>query len=334
MNVLQGLGGTFLNRHGEAFMEKYDPEHGSRANLNTISASMAMEVKEGRGPIYMDFSQYTPESLKLIKRVLPILYLAFVRAGIISGERIKPRLEWMSVNSGNVGFGGGIRINLFCETTLEGLFAAGDATSGPASGVEGFCAYAIPFATTSGARAGYHAATWIRHVKSPYSLDPSQLRQLKRGLLDPLRRKKGYEPEILTLRVQEILFPMKVYLLRHGDRLQRGIQEMEDLKTNVLPFLKAYDPHYLRMAVEARNMLLCGECFLKAALMREESRGSHLREDFPFTDNQHWLKWIILKQVDDKLRLYSEPIPVSRYPLRPSADRMKHPVIEANERNH
>jgi hypothetical protein len=40
-------------------MEKYDPEHGSRANLNMISAAMAMEVKEGRGPIYLDFSRYT-----------------------------------------------------------------------------------------------------------------------------------------------------------------------------------------------------------------------------------------------------------------------------------
>ena len=77
------------------------------------------------------------------------------------------------------------------------------------------------------------------------------------------------------------------YLLRHGDRLRKGIEEVADLKANLLPCLKAYDPHYLRMAVEAKNMLLCAECFLKAALAREESRGSHLREDFPFSENQH-----------------------------------------------
>ena len=121
------------------------PSMGSRANLNTISAAMAMEVKEGRAPIFMDFSRYTAGSIDLLKRVLPILHLAFTRAGIIRDDRMAPRLEWMSVNSGNVGFGGGVRINLSCETNLEGLLAAGDATSGPASGVEGFCAYAIPF---------------------------------------------------------------------------------------------------------------------------------------------------------------------------------------------
>jgi succinate dehydrogenase/fumarate reductase flavoprotein subunit len=334
MNVLQGLGGIFVNRHGDSFMEKYDPEHGSRANLNTISAAMAMEVKEGRGPIYLDFSRYTLESIELIKRVLPILYLAFLRGGLIRGDQIVPKLEWVSVNCGNVGFGGGVRINLSCESSLEGLFAAGDATSGPASGVEGFCAYAIPFATTSGARAGYSAAAYVQKRKRTYAFDPFEMRRQTNQLLEPLLRRHGDEPEVLTLRVQEIILPMEMYLLRHGDRLLRGIREVEDLKRNLLPYVKAHDSHYLRMAVEAKNILLSAECFLKAALMREESRGSHLREDFPFTDNQQWLKWIILQQVDGQLKLRTEPIPIDRFPMRPSVDRIKHPIIEANERYH
>jgi succinate dehydrogenase / fumarate reductase flavoprotein subunit len=334
MNVLQGLGGTFVNGLGESFMEKYDPEHGSRANLNTLSAAMAMEVKEGRGPIHMDFSGYTRDSIDLLKRVLPIFHRAFARAGLIRGDRIAPRLEWMSVNSGNVGFGGGVRINLACETNLEGLLAAGDATSGPAAGVEGFCAYAIPFATTSGARAGLQAAARIKRMKNPYAIGLSELRQKGMELSRPLLRSRGVEPDVLTLRVQEILFPMGTYLLRHGDRLRKGIEEVADLKADLLPVLKAYDPHYLRMALEAKNMLLCAECFLKAALAREESRGSHLREDFPFSENGHWLKWIILRQADEKLKLREEPIPLHRFPLKPSVDRVKHPIIEANERYH
>lgn len=334
MNVLQGLGGVFVNRYGDPFMEKYDPEHGNRANLNTISAAMAMEVKEGRGPIYFDFSRYTPESIQLIKRVLPILYLAFVRAGLIRGDQIVPKLEWVSVNCGNVGFGGGVRINLSCETNLEGLFAAGDATSGPASGVEGFCAYAIPFATTSGARAGHSAAAFVRKRKRAYPLDPSQVRRQTSQLLEPLLRRHGDDPEVLTLRVQETILPMERYLLRRGDRLSKGVEEVEDLKRNLLPYVKAHDPHGLRMTVEAKNMLLSSECFLRAALMREESRGSHLREDFPFVDNEKWLKWIILQLVDGRLKFQKEPVPIKRYALQPSVDRIKHPVIEANERLH
>lgn len=334
MNVLQGLGGIFVNRQGEPFMEKYDPEHGNCANLNTISAAMAMEVKEGRGPIYFDFTQYNRDSLELMKRVLPILYLAFERAGFIRGDRIIPRLEWVSVNIGNIGFAGGVRINLSCETNLEGLYAAGDATSGPASGVEGFCAYAIPFATTSGARAGRSAAAFIKKMNEPYPLDPSELAEKRDELMVPLGRKHGIEPDLLTLQVQQIVLPMDMYILRHGDRLSKGIEEVEDLKANLLPALTAYDPHYLRMSIEARNMLLSAECFLKAAMMREESRGAHLREDFPFADNRQWLRWIIIRQVDGKLQFRTEPIPIDRYPLKPEADRVKHPIIEANERYH
>jgi len=160
------------------------------------------------------------------------------------------------------------------------------------------------------------------------------VREKKSRLLEPLLRKQGEEPDLITLRVQEILLPMETYILRHGDRLAKGIEKIEDLKANLLPSLKAYDPHYLRMAIEARNMLFCAECFLKSALLRKESRGSHLRLDFPFTDNDNWLKWIISRQVDGKLRLRTEKIPIHRYPLKPSVDRVKHPIIEANERYH
>ncbi len=240
----------------------------------------------------------------------------------------------MPVNLGTIGFGGGVRINLACESNLEGLYAAGDATSGPGAGVEGFCAYGMPFATTSGAIAGRSAAASIGRIKHPHPLDSSVVREKKGRLLEPLLRKQGEEPDLLTLRVQEILLPMEAYLLRHGDRLARGVEQVEDLKANLLPTLKAYDPHYLRMAIEARNMLFCAECFLKSALLRKESRGSHLRLDYPFTDNDHWLKWIISRQVDGKVRLRTETIPIQRYPLKPSVGLVKHPIIEANERYH
>jgi len=54
---------------------------------------------------------------------------------------------------------------------------------------------------------------------------------------------------------------------------------MVDIRDHVVPHLKVYDPHYLRLVIEASNMVTCGELFLRAAPARMESRGSHLRED-------------------------------------------------------
>jgi L-aspartate oxidase len=38
---------------------------------------------------------------------------------------------------------------------------------------------------------------------------------------------------------------------------------------------------HLRQALEASNLALLGRLLLRMALLREESRGAHFREDFP-----------------------------------------------------
>lgn len=325
MNVLQGVGARFLNRHGEPYMLKYDPEYGDHAAMNRLSAAMACEVRKGNGPIFLDFSRFSSETLAYFKKTLPIMYLAFEKAGIIQGEAIQDRVEWVSVNMGNVGYGGGLKINTECETSLNGLYAAGDATCGPASGVEGFCAYAIPFASTSGAIAGRSAAKYAR-TAGAIALNETERRRFSGELAQPLKRSQGVEPDTVVLRVQELIFPMDVYILRHQSRLEKTLNEMVELRRWVAAHLKAYDPHYLRMAIEAVNMVTCGELFLRAALKRTESRGSHLREDFLDTDNIDWIKWIILAAKGDETAVSTEDIPIDRYPVQPEKKRIRHPV--------
>jgi len=286
---------------------------------------MACEVRLGKGPLYFDFSRFEEETLAYFKTTLPIMYRAFERAGFIKDAAIRDRVEWVSVNMGNVGYGGGLRINTLCETDLRGLYAAGDATCGPSSGVEGFCAYAIPFATTSGARSGAAAAKYVKEI-GPLTLDKEEIRTFSGELLQPLQRGDGVEPDYVVLKVQELIFPMDIYLLRHGERLHKALEKVCRLREEVVPLLKAYDPHYLRMAIEASNMVTCAEMFLRAAITRTESRGSHLREDHLEMDNVNWLKWIILKEEDGRIAVSTEDIPIQEYPLKPERIHSLHPV--------
>jgi succinate dehydrogenase/fumarate reductase flavoprotein subunit len=336
MNVLQGLGGRFLNGLGEPFMRRYDPEHGDYANLNYLSAGMALEVRVGRGPIFMDLTHFSPDDMALFARVLPIMYLAFQRAGLIVDGRVPRPLEWLSVNMGAIGFGGGLHIDTSCHTSLHGLFAAGDATDGPSAGVEGYTAYAIPFAMTSGARAGRAAAELALEARSPVSPDGAvpllranrdELARAKARLLALLERRVGVEPDFVVLRLQEILFPMDVYILRSEKRLREALSELEELKASAVPRLVAYDPHYLRMAVEASNMVRCGELFLRAALARTESRGSHRRLDYPYSDNDGWLRWQLFQESNGVLSLKTEPIPIGRYRSQPPSGRIPDTVL-------
>lgn len=326
MNVLQGLGGRFLNGLHEPFMHIYDPEHGDNANLNFISAGMALEVIAGRGPIYMDHTHFNSEDMAVFARVLPIMYRSFERGGLVASGRVAKPLEWLSVNCGTIGFGGGLHIDTWCRTTLDGLFAAGDATDGPSAGVEGYAAYAIPFAMTSGARAGKAAAMLasdergtVRAASDRLSgMDPNDLNRAKSRLLALLTREIGIEPDYVVLRLQEILFPMRVYILRSAEYLQAALADLEELQNLAVPRLTARrDPHYLRMALEAGNMVRCGELFLRAALARTESRGSHRRLDYPHTNNDDWLCWQLFCQRDGVLNRRIQPIPLERYPSRP-----------------
>ncbi len=332
MNVLQGSGARFINALGEPYMTAYDPEYGDHASMNRLSAGMACEVAFGRGPLYYDFSTFDEGTLAYFKKTLPIMYQAFERAGFIRNGTIRKRVEWVSVNMGNVGYGGGLKINTDCETDLKGLYAAGDATCGPASGVEGFCAYAIPFAATSGARSGRAASVHIREAKDA-SLADDEIQAYQEELLQPLKVSDGVEPDYVVLKVQEILFPSHIYLLRHGGRLEQALHQIRQLRDNIVPSLKAYDPHYLRMALEASHMVTCAEMFLLAALTRTESRGSHLREDFPEIDNADWLKWIIIGQKEGRLTVRTEDIPIQSYPLKPERKKSLHPVADVLRQN-
>ena len=255
------------------------------------------------------------------------MYRSFEKAGYIKEGKIKRRVEWVSVNNGNVGYGGGLKINTSCETNLEGLYAAGDAACGPASGVEGFCAYAIPFATTSGARSGTAASQYTKHVACP-PIDKKELEGLRERLSRPLKVADGVDPDDVVLKVQEVLFPMGTYLIRHQERMQEALDYIVQLRHEAVPYLKAYDPHDLRMAIEASNMATCGELFLRAAITRQESRGSHLREDHPEIDNIDWLKWIILSEENGKILVSTENIPLDHYPMAPERKRYPHPLAK------
>ncbi|MGV8979615.1 hypothetical protein [Clostridium sp.] len=77
------------------------------------------------------------------------------------------------------------------------------------------------------------------------------------------------------------------------------------------------DYHGLLSCHEAEAMVLCAEMFFKAALLRKESRGGLLREDYPNMDNENCLKWITLKNVDGEMTFDTENVPIETYPIKP-----------------
>ena len=81
--------------------------------------------------------------------------------------------------------------------------------------------------------------------------------------------------------------------------------------------LKAVDMHGVLACHEAEFMVLSADMHYTASKARKESRGWFLREDYPEMDNENWLKWIIVKDVDGKMTLSTEDVPIETYPVQP-----------------
>jgi succinate dehydrogenase/fumarate reductase flavoprotein subunit len=162
LNMFVGLGGQFINNKGESFMLDYDPELGNHSSMSRLSEASAMEVRAGRGPIYLDMTFFTSEEMKLFKTALPLPMMIMERAGVIVDDRIVKKMEWAPAWRGLIAQGGGVVVNRKCEASLPGLYACGDAMERHKHPPLG-----LPGAAVTGARAGRFAAEYIKDAPTP-----------------------------------------------------------------------------------------------------------------------------------------------------------------------
>jgi succinate dehydrogenase/fumarate reductase flavoprotein subunit len=102
--------------------------------------------------------------------------------------------------------------------------------------------------------------------------------------------------------------------IKHKDRLQAALTLIEFMRDHLVPKLRAKDAHELRLAVETENMVLNAEMKLRASLFREESRGTHYREDIPRRVDPDWLVWVTIKEEEGKMTCSKKAIPKEWWP--------------------
>jgi succinate dehydrogenase/fumarate reductase flavoprotein subunit len=239
------------------------------------------------------------------------------KAGAIDG-----RGPVSEVFPGFVGELSPVKVDRLMATTVPGLFAVGNtATSGcamagavPASPgrVRG---KALTSSTWMGIRAGIAVSDYVGGVPlGDPDLGPAAAH--KEQIFAPHGRERGIQPMELVRRVQDAIAPVGYSLYKKKERLQEALDLVLEAKERIHD-LAAEDPHHLAAASEARAMVLCAEMFYRASLVREESRGWHLREDFPERDDTAWLKWVLLQEKSGEMLVSTEDVPVDNYPMQP-----------------
>ena len=309
MNKWMGEGAVFRNTKGERFMERYSPKLKERSGLPQTIAFFCIEARMNRVPIMMDATHLGPENMQRLYQMLPLPQREFESIGVVKNGKFQKQVEFCP--TGPVSRPG-VVVDRNYASRIPRLFAAGE-TCSPSAVVTGLAA-----AATSGARAGISAAKLVREG-SDVAEENGLATEIQDQIYGPLAKAGGLEADHVLLELQEAVIPYDVLLLRDGSRMENALRQVERIRVEDLPQLGAYDLHYLRLVHEIRNMTQAAELQLKAAIRRTETRNV-LREDYPFTDNVNWLKWIMVRQEGKEQLWWTEDIPVEKYPLAPKRE--------------
>ncbi len=314
LNMWQALNWYLFNNKEERFMEKDFPELKERGREQDLTSAMGKEYVEGNAPIYADFRHVGPEGFQWARSNKAMSHIVSVldKVGInLETERV--RYDQCS------GFiflqGSGIKNNIFTETNVAGLYAAGQAGGYPTHGTYSVGGVNISTCCVSGYRAGEYAGKFAQD-SSQAILNMEQVSHLQHLCLSPLGKKKGVSPNTLRERMGEYMSQAKRAFYRNDTRLRENIAETKNWK-DILKEVKAKDPHDLIKANSLKNYILCWELSFLSTLQRTETRGACLRTYFPYSNNEEWLKRIVVKNSGKKVDFTISPLPIYRYLAKP-----------------
>jgi fumarate reductase (CoM/CoB) subunit A len=304
------LGGWLVNGEGEVLYPLEETETiGTRDFMTHI---ITKEVKEGRGTphggIYLDVTGVS-ESRKALLVKMVYSYKRLLDYGI---DIINQKVEILPGAHTTLG---GAKIDPESRTNVNGLFACGEAT-GNVHGANRIAGHSYLDTMVFGAISGKFAAEFAKE-NDWNSVDEAQIEEECNNLYSYFGKKKDGIPaynlksNIVQL-IGECMSP-----IRNKDGLKKGIKEIELMKTNDLarvdsPDIREYNNDWYE-AIELRHMLDCAGMVTKCALLREESRGTHYREDFPDMDNENPVKHTVVQLRNGEMKLTTEAVNLSKF---------------------
>lgn len=273
--AVRGEGGILRTGDGSTFMEQYHPM-GALAPRDIVARAIHAErLKRGEPCVYLDVTHLDADFLR---ERFPTIYARCLELGIDITKQPIPVVPAAHYACG------GVQTDLHGQTTLSGLFAAGEAAHTGVHGANRLASNSLLEAMVYGYRAAQTAAAARSTAESGQHIT-----------LLPTGQEKVPTEEVRQER-QRLHDLMNDYvgIVRNDRDLNQALDQLTAIETRAECLVRQClpDPDLF----ELRNMAQVAQLIVRCALTRKESRGLHYTTDYPQTDDAHWKHDTVLRK--------------------------------------
>jgi len=281
---IRRVGGYLVNARGENFLKNYPPDLVIKASRGKLVEVIFKEIYEGRGPVYWQIPEKIPETT--IQRLGNPDYWTKT-----AGKKVEIIIDFQSLL-------GGAKINEKAETSIKGLYAAGESAGG-FHGADRMQSMRWTECSVEGLWAGMNAAEYA--LKNDVELNINQVNDEITRLRELGERRTGAEPSKVIEAVRNTMWK-QCSIMKEAEEMKKCLETIIMLKE------KNINGENLFAALDATNLALVAEMVTRASLKREETRGFHTRRDFPDRDDVNWLKHVAIMNSDGKMSVTTIPV--------------------------
>ncbi len=264
--AMRGEGARLIDVTGRRFMPDYD-ERAELAPRDVVSQAIVEQMEKTRQPsVFLDLSHLDADR---VRKRFPGITRTCAEFGIdIATDPIpvRPGAHYMI---------GGVTVDHDGRSTVSGLWAAGEVTSSGLHGANRLASNSLLEGLVYGAHAGAAASASALEKSDSFNAIPLE--------------NKPVEPRTEPLDLVDIRNSLRSLMWRAAGVRRAGPQLSDAART-----IRRWCSYVLARQLndpdgwELQNMLTVASLMVEGALAREESRGVHLRTDFPGTDDEHW----------------------------------------------
>jgi len=262
------------------------------------------ELNSGKGPVHLKMYHLDDDTINEIETILWSNERPS-RGRFHEGRGEDYRSHGVEMNISEIGLcsghsASGVWVNEKAETTVPGLYAAGDMASVPHNYMIGAFVY--------GRIAGENAMDYLQSLEH-VEPDPEFLKAEQERIYRPLNQPNGVPHTQVEYKLRRLV---NDYLQppKSPNKMDIGLQKFVAYE-ETLNIMGASDPHELMRCMEVHFIRDCAEMAARASLYRKESRWGlyHYRLDYQEKNNDEWFCHVNLKKGDSgPMELFKRPV--------------------------